>query len=110
MSFAAVHAAHPWDDALAGVQRQPRRLQVVGEIDEHHVVLHVIDNGPGIPLEHQEGVFSLFKTSKTDGMGVGLWLSQSIVETHGGQLSFSSDLGQGCTFSLKLPRAEYVLS
>lgn len=82
----------------------------MGEVDAHHVVLLVIDNGPGIPLEHQEGVFSLFKTSKTDGMGVGLWLSQSIVETHGGQLSFSSEWGHGCSFSLKLPRAEYVLS
>ena len=97
-------------DAMASVQRQPRRLQVVGEVDAHHVVLHVIDNGPGIPLEHQEGVFSLFKTSKTDGMGVGLWLSQSIVETHGGLLSFHSEWGQGCSFSLKLPRSEYVLS
>ena len=95
---------------MASVQRQPRRLQVVGEVDAHHVVLHVIDNGPGIPLEHQEGVFSLFKTSKTDGMGVGLWLSQSIVETHGGLLSFHSEWGQGCNFSLKLPRSEYVLS
>jgi signal transduction histidine kinase len=95
-------------DAMAGVQRQARRLQVVGEVDAHHVVLHIIDNGPGIPLDQQEGVFSLFKTSKSEGMGVGLWLSQSIVETHGGLLTFSTQLGLGCTFSLKLPRAEYV--
>jgi signal transduction histidine kinase len=51
----------------------------------------------------------LFKTSKSQGMGVGLWLSQSIVESHGGRLSFESEAGQGAVFLLALPSHEYVL-
>jgi signal transduction histidine kinase len=94
-------------DALGSVQTRPRQLTLHGETVEGFLLLSVIDNGPGIPLENQEHVFSLFKTSKFDGMGVGLWLSQSIVESHGGSLSFTSEPGQGCTFSLKLPSTDY---
>jgi signal transduction histidine kinase len=54
-------------------------------------------------------VFSLFKSSKSEGMGVGLWLSQSIVQAHQGTLSFSSQPGQGTVFTLRLPATEYVL-
>jgi signal transduction histidine kinase len=42
-------------------------------------------------------------------MGVGLWLSQAIVESHGGTLSFVSQPGQGSIFTLRLPSVDYVL-
>jgi signal transduction histidine kinase len=45
----------------------------------------------------------LFKTSKSQGMGVGLWLSRAIVESHGGQLNFKSDPGWGTVFTMRLP-------
>ena len=95
-------------DALNLVDRHPRQLRITGEAHEGYLLLTVTDNGPGIPVENQEAVFSLFKTSKSDGMGVGLWLSQSIVESHGGMLTFTTEPGQGCTFTLKLPSAEYA--
>lgn len=63
-----------------------------------HVVLSVSDNGIGMDAQHQADIFALFKTSKAKGMGVGLWLSRSIVESHGGTLSFESKSGQGSTF------------
>jgi len=94
-------------DALGSVSTRPRQLTVHGEASEGFLLLSVTDNGPGISLENQEHVFSLFKTSKSDGMGVGLWLSRSIVESHGGHLSFTSEPGQGCRFSLKLPSTDY---
>jgi len=95
-------------DALNLVDRQPRQLKITGEAQEGYLLLTVADNGPGISVEDQEAVFSLFKTSKSDGMGVGLWLSQSIVESHGGMLTFTTEPGRGCVFTLKLPSAEYA--
>jgi two-component system sensor histidine kinase DctS len=65
--------------------------------------LEVQDNGPGIAPERAEDVFSLFKTSKSQGMGVGLWLSRSIVEMHGGRLTFQSEPGRRTVFTLRLP-------
>jgi signal transduction histidine kinase len=97
-------------DALNLVDRQPRQLKITGEAQEGYLVLTVADNGPGISVEDQEAVFSLFKSSKSDGMGVGLWLSQSIIESHGGMLTFTTEPGRGCAFTLKLPSAEYAFT
>jgi signal transduction histidine kinase len=90
-------------DAL--IEKRPRypQLKVWGYEQEGFLVLHVDDNGKGIPVELQDEVFSLFKTSKSQGMGVGLWLSRSIVESHGGQLSFKSEPGRGTVFTMRLP-------
>ena len=68
-----------------------------------HLNLEVEDNGPGIAAERAEDVFSLFKTSKSQGMGVGLWLSRSIVEMHGGRLTFQFEPGLRTVFTLRLP-------
>ena len=67
------------------------------------VVLSVTDNGIGMDAQHQADIFALFKSSKAQGMGVGLWLSRSIVESHGGAMSFQSQSGQGTTFQVHLP-------
>ena len=90
-------------DAL--IEKRPRypQLKVWGYEQEGFLELHVDDNGKGIPVELQDEVFSLFKTSKSQGMGVGLWLSRSIVESHGGQLSFKSEPGRGTVFTMRLP-------
>jgi signal transduction histidine kinase len=70
---------------------------------DDYLVLEIEDNGKGIDADMQEEVFSLFKTSKSQGMGVGLWLSRAIAETHGGQLDFISEPGKGTVFTLRLP-------
>jgi len=56
-----------------------------------HVLLSVTDNGKGVPHELRDQVFDLFRTSKSDGMGVGLWLSRAVMENHRGKLIL--DLG-----------------
>jgi signal transduction histidine kinase len=63
----------------------------------------------GIDPERHDDVFSLFKTTKSEGMGVGLWLSKSIIESHGGKLTFLSEPGQGTVFTLRLPTIDYTL-
>ena len=97
-------------DALVEKPGQPSRIQVKGTLRPGFVDLSIADNGCGIDASQQADVFALFKTSKSEGMGVGLWLSQSIVTSHRGHLGFESVAGQGTVFLLSLPAREYVLS
>ena len=68
-----------------------------------HIELHVSDNGTGISPEIQSNVFELLRTNKESGMGIGLWLSKSIVESHSGSIHFQTILNQGTTFTVQLP-------
>ena len=79
------------------------QLHIRGKATGGYLDLEVEDNGHGITPEHAEDVFSLFKTSKSQGMGVGLWLSRSIVEMHGGRLTFQSEPDRRTVFTLHLP-------
>ncbi len=90
-------------DALIESGCDKPELRLRGKLMGDHLNLEVEDNGQGIAPEHAEDVLSLFKTSKSQGMGVGLWLSRSIVEMHGGQLTFQSDPGRRTVFTLRLP-------
>lgn len=92
------------NNAMEAVLAAPAPTIVVCcEIQGPQVVLTVKDNGEGMDAQRQSEVFSLFKTSKAQGMGVGLWLSRSIVETHGGGLAFQSEPEHGTVFKLTLP-------
>lgn len=73
---------------------------------ETHVVCELADNGPGIPQEIISRVFDPFFTTKPPGKGTGLGLSVSydiVVNKHKGQLSVDSRVGEGTTFTVKLP-------
>lgn len=90
-------------DAVAEAGSSQPRIDVQCHLAQGHARLTVSDNGVGIAAAHEADVFALFKTSKSQGMGVGLWLSQAIVQSHGGQLTFESAPGQGTVFLLRLP-------
>jgi signal transduction histidine kinase len=90
-------------DALTESGRPELELHIRSKPSGQHLELEVEDNGQGIAPDRKDDVFSLFKTSKSQGMGVGLWLSRSIVETHGGRLTFQSEPGRGTVFTLRLP-------
>lgn len=68
------------------------------------VEIEVRDNGPGIPPELLERVTDPFFTTKEESMGLGLAISQSIVENHGGRLSIVSEPGAGATVTITLPK------
>lgn len=72
---------------------------------EHGVCIRISDNGTGIPLDIQEKVFEPYFTTKEEGKGtgLGLYISQRIVERHGGALLLESTPGEGSTFILELP-------
>ena len=75
-----------------------------------HVRLIVRDEGPGIPLEHQERIFGQFEratdSENLPGMGLGLWLVRRILTAHGGAISVDSVPEQGATFCVFLPVGE----
>lgn len=97
-------------DVLVEQPACPSRITVTGEVRPGLVEIKIADNGRGIDPTQHDDVFALFKTSKSQGMGVGLWLSQSIVTSHRGQLTLQSTPGQGAVFSLTLPSHEYVVA
>ena len=69
------------------------------------VILDVSDNGKGILPEVQKRLFDPFFTTKEGGTGLGLPIAARIVEKHGGELRYQTELNRGTTFSIVLPRA-----
>lgn len=70
---------------------------------EQLVQLQVADTGPGIPADQQLNIFVPFFTTKQKGTGLGLAISQRIVKNHGGTISVESRVGEGSTFTIRLP-------
>lgn len=72
----------------------------------HSWQFQVVDNGPGIPVDSQATIFSMFSQGrrKGAGSGVGLALCRQIVEKHGGDIGVRSQLGQGSSFYFELPK------
>ncbi len=69
---------------------------------EGTVLLHIADNGPGIPADLQEQIFVPFFTTKNQGSGIGLSLCRQIIQLHKGSLSVVSKEGEGATFIIRL--------
>jgi two-component system sensor kinase FixL len=86
--------------------RDRRNAEVVVStaLDERHVLLSVADNGPGIPSDKLTDLFQAFKTGKRNGMGLGLAISRTIVQSHGGELLVDpGGHGRGARFVVRLP-------
>jgi signal transduction histidine kinase len=92
-------------EAVGDVEGRPREVWIKTELDEEdRVRLTVCDSGVGIGTEDAARLFEAFYTTKKGGMGIGLSVSRSIVESHDGRLwAVAND--QGATFSFSLPRA-----
>jgi two-component system NtrC family sensor kinase len=69
------------------------------------VEVAIADSGPGIPEDHLPRIFEPFFSTKEQGTGLGLALTQQIVVEHGGRLEVDSRPGRGTTFVVKLPAA-----
>ncbi len=71
--------------------------------DKSYVIFDITDYGGGIPAEYESHMFEALFTSKKEGSGLGLLITQNIVESHNGSLSYVSRPGDGCTFTIRLP-------
>jgi PAS domain S-box-containing protein len=92
-------------DAMSGVDDRPRELVIRTEIDESdRVRLTVQDAGVGFEPQSADKLFEPFYTTKSDGMGIGLSVSRSIIESHHGRLWAAPNDGPGATFSFSIPR------
>ena len=83
-------------------------IKISAEQRDNHVAISIADTGSGIPTEYLPHVFDKFvqvPDSHTGGAGLGLTISKSIVEAHGGQISVQSQVGRGSTFTFTLPLA-----
>ena len=94
-------------EAMGTVTGRPRRLIIRSEPDDDdHVSVAVQDTGIGIAANHLDHVFSAFFTTKPGGMGMGLSISRSIIEAHGGRLWTTPNRPHGAVFHFALPVAK----
>jgi PAS domain S-box-containing protein len=90
-------------EAMTGVADRPRVLQVKSEISQSgDVLIAVRDSGTGFSAD-RDSVFDPFFTTKANGMGMGLTISRSLIEGHGGRLWAEPNVPNGAVFSFSLP-------
>jgi C4-dicarboxylate-specific signal transduction histidine kinase len=93
-------------EAMALSSDRPRVLQGDGERSgSDSVVVRVKDSGNGFDPAESHQLFDAFYTTKPNGLGLGLAISRSIIEAHGGRLTATHDPGEGTTFEFVLPGA-----
>lgn len=91
-------------EALQESEGGARQLTIRTDLDEKHcIVVDVRDNGIGIRPDVAERIFDRFFTTKAEGMGMGLPISQSILESHGGRLCVICGGEEGAAFRFTLP-------
>ena len=90
-------------DSFSPTSAQPKLIALQTQLEGGHLHLKVSDNGTGIAPDIAASIFELLRTNKDEGMGIGLWLSRTIVESHQGTIDFSSSTDTGTTFTVTLP-------
>jgi PAS domain S-box-containing protein len=96
-------------DAMVDVHDRPRQLRIETEREDgDRVRLTVRDTGSGLPAQSRDSLFDAFYSTKSGGMGIGLFVSRSIVERHHGRLWAEPNDGPGATFSFSIPRGPGV--
>jgi two-component system sensor kinase FixL len=91
-------------EAMQGTNAANRRLTIQTLIEhKDEVVILARDSGPGIPAAHLNQIFEPFFTTKTHGLGMGLAICRSIIQTHRGQISCVNNVDAGVTFRIAVP-------
>ena len=94
-------------EAIQGLQKNTGRVILKTQLLEDRTIeVSVTDNGPGIDAGMINKLFNPFQTSKTSGMGIGLSISRSIIEDHGGRIWADEQRQNGALFAFSLPLCE----
>jgi signal transduction histidine kinase len=80
-----------------------KKIDIKTDLCVDYLELTVTDNGSGISPEIKSTIFELLRTNKDSGMGIGLWLSKTIVESHQGSIIFNTAINSGTCFTVRLP-------
>jgi PAS domain S-box-containing protein len=93
-------------EAMTDFEDQPRRLVIQSKLAEPgEILVSVADTGPGIDPQQTAQLFAPFFTTKPEGIGMGLSISRSIIEAHGGRLWAVANQPRGAVFHFALPSA-----
>jgi C4-dicarboxylate-specific signal transduction histidine kinase len=85
-------------DAMAAVPSAERQVTIhTEEVEDGFVQISVADRGPGFPPKDSPEMFEAFRTTKPNGLGLGLVICRSIIESHGGRLSMNNNSDRGAT-------------
>ena len=101
-------AGHIWVTAsYAAIDESPDP----GELPEYagHVTVEVADDGPGVPVDVTDQLFSPFFTTKPSGSGLGLAIVRKIINAHDGRIEVRPRAGGGMTFGVRLPVSHRVV-
>jgi C4-dicarboxylate-specific signal transduction histidine kinase len=93
-------------EAMAATPRADRAIEITAARRGAAVAIRVCDTGSGVAPEIGARLFQPFATSKPAGMGLGLAISRSLVEAHGGTLALAPATGAGACFELVLPTVD----
>jgi len=94
-------------DAMEAANTERRSIVIEARRNSRHAIeISVADSGPGVAAEVADTIFEPFVTNKPFGMGMGLSISRSIVESHGGRLRMARSARSGAIFIFDLPTAE----
>lgn len=83
-----------------------KTVRIKSKLDDQYLMIEIMDNGIGVPLDFQSKIFDMFfrgSNHNSEGSGLGLYIVKNAVDKMGGKIDFSSQLGRGSTFSLKIP-------
>jgi len=99
-----LNLVHNAIEAMQQTEQGRRKLTIRSSMPEINTLwVEVTDTGPGVSDENLEAIFEPFFTTKPDGMGMGLAITQSIINAHGGRLSAWRNEQSGSTFCFTLP-------
>jgi PAS domain S-box-containing protein len=91
-------------EAMSGISEGARELLITsGQAEPDGVLVAVRDSGPGLAPDSLEHVFDAFYTTKPGGLGLGLSICRSIIDTHGGRLWVSANVPRGAIFHFTMP-------
>jgi PAS domain S-box-containing protein len=90
-------------DAMKDIDRTRELVIRSKRGEDQHLIISVTDTGVGLPAEQTNRIFDAFFTTKSHGLGMGLRISRSIVESHGGRLWAADNSPRGASFSFSLP-------
>lgn len=90
-------------DAIETANPALREIKLTVSHEPQYVAINIEDSANGIEPEMLPSIFELFKTTKKEGLGVGLWLSQTIIQKHQGFISATNSPSGGALFTIKIP-------